>query len=178
MDVQERFDADKFNALMKLADFRFQRWRERRTTDWKLSLALWTLLVAAAAYLITHRIEFTWSPWATALMTALVLIILVIVHALFLVRNNWISNEMDIRTAFHFAEHAEKIVLPANPEPLEKRLDPQQFKSSHRLRFPASGSRTTLHAYGLEFLSAGFCQAQVLATSFFALVVFVVMVFG
>jgi hypothetical protein len=59
MDAQKTFDAERFNALMKLADFRFQRWRERRATDWKCTLALWTLLVASAAYLkvtasITH----------------------------------------------------------------------------------------------------------------------------
>jgi hypothetical protein len=51
MDAQEGFDAEKFNALMKLADFRFQRWRERRETDWKFTLALWTLLVVGAASL-------------------------------------------------------------------------------------------------------------------------------
>lgn len=144
MDAQERFDAEKFNALMKLADFRYQRWRERRTTDWKLSLALWTLLVATAAYFIAHKIEFRSGA------VALVLIILVIGHAWLWVRNNWISNEMDIRSAFHFAEHAEKLVLPSNPGP-KPRLDPEEFRKCNG-RF--------------KFLAAGFCQAQVCATSF------------
>ena len=125
MDAQESFDTKKFDALMKLADFRMQRWRDRRATDWKLSLALWTLLVATAAYLIVNGVIIRYPWW----VTAVALVILVIGHALFWVRTNWISNEMDARTAFHFAEHAETLVLPDNLVP-EPRLDPKQFKSS------------------------------------------------
>jgi hypothetical protein len=156
---------------MKLADFRFQRWRERRATDWKFTLALWTLLVASASYLTAHKIQLWW--W----MTALSLLVLVLGHALLWVRNNWISNEMDIRTAFHFTDHAENIVLPNNTVP-KPRLDPEQFKSCHKLRFPPRGSRTKLHAYGLEFLKAGFPLIQVSGTLFFASIVFLVLVFG
>ena len=69
---------------------------------------------------------------------------------------------MDIRTAFHFAEHAEKLVLPSNPGP-KPRLDPEHFRK-------CNGK--------LQFLAAGFCQAQVCATSFFAVVVFLILVFS
>ncbi len=154
-DAEKKFDVEKFNALMKLADFRYQRWRERRSTDWKLSLALWTLLVGAASYLIANKISF---EWYVALP---VLVILVVLHALFWVRTNWISNEMDILTAFHFAEHAEKIVQPHFIGPIEPRRHPKEFEECRQ---------------GLRFLRAGFCQAQVLATFFFSLVIFILLV--
>jgi hypothetical protein len=88
---------------------------------------------------------------------------LVLGHALLWVRNHWISNEMDIRTAFHFAEHAENIVLPDNVRP-GPRLDPKQFRSRHE--------------HGLEFLTTGFPLIQVSGTLFFAWIVFLVLVFG
>jgi hypothetical protein len=167
-DPQAGFDAEKrFNALMKLADFRFQRWRERRATDWKFTLALWAFLVASAASVKIHEItavsdKINHSLAVTVLLMAS-LVALVLGHALFWVRNHWISNEMDIRTAFHFAEHAEIIVLPDNVRP-KPRLDPEEFKSRHK--------------HGLEFLKAGFPLIQVLGTLFFAWVVFLVLVFG
>jgi hypothetical protein len=79
MDSQEKFDNERFDALMKLADFRFQRWQVRRATDWQLSLALWTLLVVATGYIVIHKGEFSWSA---RLGLAFGLIVLVIGHAL------------------------------------------------------------------------------------------------
>jgi hypothetical protein len=77
MEAQKK---DKFDALMKLADFRYQRWHVRRETDWKFTLALWTLLVAGAAYgkdkAIIHLSDHK-------LCTALALIVVWIVHAFF-----------------------------------------------------------------------------------------------
>jgi hypothetical protein len=154
MDAQ--FDTEKFNALMKLADFRFQRWRERRTTDWKLSLALWTLLVVGAASAKAHG-RFEFPGWATAL----VLIILVIGHAWFWVRSNFIASAFDIKNGFHFADHAVKIVLPTDPVPIEPRPDPNKSQG------------------WFEFLTTrGFCQAQMFATALFAFVAFVILVYG
>lgn len=150
MDEKERFD-----ALMRLADFRFARWRERRTYEWKISMALWALLVAASAYLKTNGFTFPLS-W-----TAFALGVIVVGHAWFWVRTNWISAEMDIRTAFHFAEHAEKILLPSSPVP-KQRLDPDQFERSHG---------------GFQFLHRGVCQAQVFTTAVLAVSLFLVLVF-
>jgi hypothetical protein len=134
-DAANRFDAEKFNALMKLADFRYQRWRERRSTDWKISLALWTLLVGAASYLIANKIRFKFYVGAPFLIT------LVVCHALFWVRTNWISNQMDILTAFHFAESARILVNQYFIGPIEPRRHPKAIEECQE---------------GLKFLSAGF----------------------
>lgn len=118
-------------------------------------MALWALLVAASAYLRAHGFSFPlWS-------TALVLLAIVIGHAWFWVRTNWVSGEMDIRTAFHFAEHAEKVLLTSSPEP-RQRLDPDEFERGHR---------------GLKFLHRGVCQAQVFATAVLAVGLFLILVF-
>jgi len=165
MDAQ--FETEKFNALMKLADFRFQRWRERRTTDWKLSLALWTLLVAVAAYGKAHG-KFEFPVW----VTALVLISLVIGHALFWVRTNFNSSVFDIRTSFHFADQAVNLVQPDKPVPVGSLPNRQQFENSHRWS-------NFLHPIFWEFLyGRDFCQAQVFITAFFAFVAFVILVYG
>jgi hypothetical protein len=75
-------------------------------------------------------------------------------HALLWVRTNWISNEVDIRNAFHFAERAENLVKPGSVEP-ERRWLPKAFNEKNG---------------GWQFLHAGVCQAQVLMTVIFALV--------
>jgi hypothetical protein len=67
---------------------------------------------------------------------------------------------MDIRTAFYFAEHAEKIVFPSNAGPLEERLNPKKFRKCNG---------------GLQFLTAGFPQVQVFGTFFFAIVIFLLL---
>jgi hypothetical protein len=166
-DMDAQFDAEKFNALMKLADFRFQRWKERRATDWQLSLALWTLLVVAAAYLFTHRTDFSGcARW----MMAFGVIILVIGHALFWARTNFNTSVFDIRTGFHFTDQAVNLVQPDNAVPVEPLPDRQQFENSHRWS-------NFLHRNFWEFLyRGGFCQAQVFITAFFAFVVFVTLV--
>jgi hypothetical protein len=155
LDNQEQFEDKRFDALMKLAEFRLQRWRERRETDWKFTLALWTLMVAVGAYVVSHRADFEWRQVAIALAA------LVICHAWFWVRNNWLSNEMDIRTAFYFAEYAEKLVIPSGEGPRDKRLDPNKFRRCHR---------------GFEFLAAGFPQVQVIGTLFFATAIVLLLV--
>jgi hypothetical protein len=145
------FDAARFDALMKLADFRYQRWRERQSTDWKISLALWTLLVGAASYLMANKIVFAWY------FSLPVLVILVVSHPLLWVRSNWMNNQMDILTAFHYVESAEMLVQPNFVGPIEPRRHPRGFGECGK---------------GLRFLNAGFCRAQVFATSFFSLIVF------
>jgi hypothetical protein len=148
MDAQEKFDNERFDALMKLADFRFQRWRERRATDWQLSLALWTFLVAGAAYLYVQKIKFPWFEMALGL------IILVIGHALLWVRANFNSSIFDIRTGFHFSDQAVNLVQSQDPVPVEPLLNREQFENSHRWS-------NFLHPDFWEFLyRRGFCQTQ------------------
>jgi hypothetical protein len=150
VDEQHQFD-----ALMKLSQFRFERWRERRSLEWKLSLALWTLLVGVPSFFKTQGVHFSACP------TALMLVAVWCGHA-FWVRTNWISNQMDIKTAFHFAERAEGMLPPSNVIP-EKRLRPEQFKQDQ-------GGRNYLH-----FLKEGACQAQVLVTAMLSIALLLVL---
>jgi hypothetical protein len=161
MNEQEQID-----ALMKLSEFRFARWRERRTYEWKMSLALWAVLVGGLGYLKVNSIQL--SGW----LIGPLLLALVIGHALFWVRTNWLSAQVDIKNAFHFAETAEKIVLPLSPIDVEKRWKPKDFNNCN-----AGGFRSWSEIKKLgRFLDYPACLAQVLATAFFALTLFLVLV--
>jgi hypothetical protein len=103
-------EKQRFDALIKLSDFRFARWQNRRAIEWKMSYAFWAVLVASATFDKLHSVPF--NPWVVGAF----LIAAVILHALW-IRTNWISNEMDIRTAFHFSEQAERILLPGRSRP-------------------------------------------------------------
>jgi hypothetical protein len=142
---------DRFDALMKLADFRFSRWQNRRTYEWKMSAGLWAILAGATIYL---KPSGGLPPWLVGPM----LVMAIVGHAWFWVRTNWVSSEMDIRTAFYFAEHAEGVVLADAPKP-GKRLHPREFSEKNG---------------GWHFLKAGVCQFQVCATAFLSLGVFLV----
>jgi len=51
-DVIQPYDKDRFEALMRLADFHFRTWDSRRQHEqWTLSLAFWGILGAAGVYL-------------------------------------------------------------------------------------------------------------------------------
>lgn len=53
MSQKERFD-----ALLKLAEFKCNIRESRRDVEWKVSLALWAITGAAVAYLKGH--SFLW----------------------------------------------------------------------------------------------------------------------
>jgi hypothetical protein len=39
-------DRDRFDAYMRLIDFRMTRWKARNDAEWRISLAFWGLLVS------------------------------------------------------------------------------------------------------------------------------------
>lgn len=151
-------DDERVKGLMSLADFRLARWKERRSYQWKMSLALWAALAFAVGYLAINKIAISKNE---ILLVALGLGAVVLGHAWFWVRTNWISAEMDIRTAFHFAEQAERILLPSSPVKMEDRLDPDEFERSHGR---------------LKFLRRGVCQAQIFASVLLAVALVFVLV--
>jgi hypothetical protein len=148
-------DREHFDSLMKLADFRFARWRDRRKYEWRTSAGLWAVLAAAVIYLKPNSYE-------ALIVVGVLLIVAVLGHAWFWVRLNWVSGEMDIRTAFYFAEHAEAQVLQDTPNP-GKRLNAKEFEKEHG---------------GWEFMGRGVCQFQVAATGLLACTLFAVLAFG
>jgi hypothetical protein len=150
-------DKENFDALMRLCDFRFARWQNRRGIEWKMSYAFWATLVAAAATCLKLP-DLRIPLWAAG-----VPIIAVAVHVLWL-KTNWISNQMDILTAFHFAEHAEKIARPDSPVVPKARLEPGDFRRKFRSK-----------QGWFEFLRAGACQAPLCTTVFLALVLLLIL---
>ena len=47
---------EQFDALMKLSDFRFARWKDRRVYEWKVFLALCAGMAGSAVVLKTAEI--------------------------------------------------------------------------------------------------------------------------
>lgn len=104
-------EKEQFDAFMSLCEFRFNRWANRRQYEWRISVGLWAILVAGMIYIQKPSGALLW-------LLILGLVIAVLGHAWLWVRWNWISNERDIRTAFFFAEHAERLLRSSNaPDP-------------------------------------------------------------
>ena len=73
-------DDERVKALMNLANFRFARWQERRSYQWKMSLALWAALTFAAGYVAAHEVAMSKSD---LLWVAFGLVVVVLGHAWF-----------------------------------------------------------------------------------------------
>jgi hypothetical protein len=107
-------DKNTFDALMKLSDFRFQRWLDRRKYEWRMSFAIWALLAAS----IHYKNELFHDPLPLVICLALVLV--VILHTCWVI-SNWISNERDIDGAFYYSDHARQLVkVRVWPDPREE----------------------------------------------------------
>ena len=144
-------DEKRIESLMKLVEFRVGRWQNRRMYEWRTSAGLWALLAAGIVYLKPHGV-------GSLYLFSFFLIISVIAHAWFWVRPNYVSNQMDIVTAFYFAEHAEQLVIDGSPTPGVRPTTDEIEK-----RFG-----------GLKFMKAGVCQFEVIATALmaFGLIIF------
>ena len=148
MNPKERFD-----AFMKLSDFRFARWANRRQYEWKVSFGLWAGMAAATVALKSTGI------WI-AIFLVTILVAIVPLHAWMWVRWNWQSNERDIRNAFYYAECAQKLLL-GNDAPEPKR-----------------GQLTESEERGFGFLKAGPCRFQIAATFILAFILAVYLIVG
>jgi hypothetical protein len=100
-------DKDRFGALMRLAEFRNARIADRRSHEWKVTVALWALLAAA---ILKLRISPT--PCALSLF-AVGLAGLVIGHAFWWVGNHWRRSFEDMLASFFYADRAHDLALPA-----------------------------------------------------------------
>lgn len=100
-------DKERFDALMRLADFRTGIRAARRTLEWRVSLGLWLGMGAGLISL----------PDIPEHILVLALIIAVVIHA-FWVQWNWVSNEREAHKAYYYAETAEAmLLLPNSPVP-------------------------------------------------------------
>lgn len=144
-------DKDRFDALMRLGDFRFQRWQDRRKIEWRVSLGLWALIAALIAALAHDRKLLEHLPHNCIVVLAMIFV--VIVHA-YWVWFNWDRNQKDINHAFYFADSARQL-LPGQEEPAPKEDQGPRGKW---------GGLTKDQSKRLAFLLAPPCQAELGAT--------------
>lgn len=109
-------DKERFDAFMKLVEFRTVRWSTRRQVEWRGTLGLWVLMATAIYYLKVRPPE--------TLLT-LVLIFVVLGHAFAILRAA-ARSQQDMSMAFYYTEHAEQSLLPSPPTP---RSRPQPIDS-------------------------------------------------
>lgn len=104
-DQQPLFPKEKFDACMKQADFYLQRLFNRQGYQWKITLGLWTVLIASTGYFVEHPNGVLCSvqkPYAWGVL---------FVYGLVWVRAIAYRNHLDGRAAHHFRSEAERYLL-------------------------------------------------------------------
>jgi hypothetical protein len=102
---------DRFDRLMKLAEFRLRRWDSRNAFGWKITLGLWAVLAATC-----HYIPIKPNMYYVAAM----LIVVVISHAIFWVAQIFVRSDEDMDTAFWYTQQAELVLglrITERPKP-------------------------------------------------------------
>lgn len=102
---------ESFDALMRLNEFRFKRWQDRRIYEWRVSFALWAWMAAAIYYLKIDQ-KICSPPIYVSMIVAAFIIFL---HACW-VGTNWDRNMKDINQAFYFWDAA-RVLLPGLRDP-------------------------------------------------------------
>jgi hypothetical protein len=95
---------EKFDAFMRLADFRMEVRKERRQLEWRLSLGLWIALAAGMIAFKNAELHI-WTP-----LLVFILIVVVVGHAVLWVHGNWWRNERDAKQAYQMIRMAEAVV--------------------------------------------------------------------
>lgn len=98
----EKADKDRFDALMKLAEFKREVREKRRAIEWKGSAGVWVLTAGAITYLKGH------SP----LLLLLMLGVVVVLHSWLWLRTNYMRSQRDADRMYYFMDHAARIVIP------------------------------------------------------------------
>lgn len=99
--MAEMSDKERFDAYMRLAEFRMSRRNERDQLGWRISLALWGLIVAAIYSIKTRPPE--------SIMIA-VLITVIVVHVGLWIWQIWVTNQFDQRSALEAVRTAQGIL--------------------------------------------------------------------
>src|ERR1043166_4566125 len=85
-------DKERFDAFMKLAEFRATRWSTRRQAEWRATFGLWVLMATATYYLKIR-------PPETLLL--IILIFVVLAHA-YAILSAAARSQQDMDTAFYY----------------------------------------------------------------------------
>src|ERR1700730_16634664 len=104
---------EQFDALLKLADFRFRIRESRRQHEWRVSLGVWVGLGAAIV---------SFKGIVPISLQMFVLPLIVAGHALLWVRWNWVRGERDSRLVYYYIEKAESLLLEDAPTPQRRPL--------------------------------------------------------
>jgi hypothetical protein len=105
MDVATKED---FHGLMRLAEFRNSRVANRRDHEWKVTIALWTLLAVGIIKLKIPPTRPVWPLW-------LVLAAIVLIHSVWWVRSHWAESRADIQASFFYTARAHNRVVSNEP---------------------------------------------------------------
>jgi hypothetical protein len=107
-------DQERFDSLMKLADFRRQVREERRQLEWKLSLALWAAMAA--------RDECIPRPTVSNCALGIGLVLVVGAHIAFWVEASYLRNERDAKQMYDHLDPAQRM-LPLRRKHGDKHLE-------------------------------------------------------
>jgi hypothetical protein len=139
-------DKKQFDAIMKLADFRFAIREARRKHEWQVSLGLWVGMGAAMVSL---------KGWVPVPVLTLVLPAIIIGHALFWVRWNWMRGERDSRLVYYYIKKAEWMVFRDVPKPRRQHFARYEYLYGFLLNGPSLFQvlATTVLAIGLALFT-------------------------
>lgn len=87
--------------IVDLANFRLNRWMDRRKHEWTITVALWASLAGIA---LSGKVQ------PSTPMLAVLLIIFVLLHSIW-VGYNWFSNMADLRAAFGYIGQVHHLLL-------------------------------------------------------------------
>jgi hypothetical protein len=88
---------NEIDAFMRLNEFRFNRWQNRRIYEWRVNFAIWAWMAASIYYLeIAKKISLP--PLCISMFVAAVIVLF---HGWW-VQTNWKRNMKDINQAFFF----------------------------------------------------------------------------
>jgi len=157
------FEKDRFDATMKLVEFRLARISSRRQHEWKVTVGLWAIL---AAWIFKSKADHPFIFW-------LVLICIVLVH-IWWIRMHWVRSTQDAKIAFTYQDDAAKLIYPTPKEEVRKFYFYEERKLSGCEKRLHSLCETMARFYKkreisdcekrLGFLCEGVCWVQVLTT--------------
>lgn len=106
-------DADRINALMKLADYRLTRWKARVDSEWKICLAFWGVLVGLTITVPSTFRDLAW--WVP--------VIVAVCYSILWIAPIWARHKEDQAEAFRFASEAARILGVEWPKKRYKTFD-------------------------------------------------------
>ncbi len=100
MDQKEKFD-----AMMRIAEFSIKNFQERRQYEWKITLAFWALMIGMMGIIINDK-----APMLDRDVLIVLLPGIVVFFTLSWLRGMWVANANDKSIAKSFLHDAEAVL--------------------------------------------------------------------